>query len=34
MKSRQMMAYEMIDILLNGLRPREGIHNYKKGQIG
>ena len=25
-KSRQTMAYEMIDILLNGLRPREGSH--------
>jgi AcrR family transcriptional regulator len=26
MKSRQMMAYEMVDILLNGLRPREETH--------
>jgi len=34
MKSRQSMAYEMIDILLNGLRPREGTLNYKKGDIG
>ena len=34
MKSRQTMAYEMIDILLNGLRSREMLSEAKDDKSG